>query len=412
MFLTKNARTVAFVLLASLVVVVARPARLSAQRNVRARGNASPAAGPRDYKSRNFLVHTDMPPEEAQDLLEKLETMLSLISRYWGRPNKQTIECFVVQDLKNWPAGTLDPQGVQSIQRGGGITLSQSITQGARFLAKSRVFAGSERGTAQHEAVHAYCYQNFGRTGPVWYSEGMAEMGQYWVKDDRGVNCREEVCEYLRRAQRKSVQEIVNEPQTTGDSWQNYARRWALCHLLATNSNYADRFRPLGLALLTNKPASFEAVYGTMLPEIEFEYSLFLDQVCRGYRADLCSWDWKTSFKQPKGRSALVSRIAAAGGWQASRAEVKSGQTYLVESTGKWSLGKDEDAVTAAGDESGRGQLLGIIYSDYKLSEPFEVGKAGQFTASMDGQLMLRCNDDWSSVGDNTGKLTVRIKAP
>ena len=367
---------------------------------------------PRDFRSRNFLVHTDISAEKAQELLTKLETMLVLISKYWGRPNKQIIECYVVKDLSNWPDGALHPRGVQSISTGGGVTISQVATQGGRVQAKSIVFAGSERGTAQHEAVHAYCAQSFGRTGPVWYSEGMAEMGQYWKQDDPGVNCREEIVRYLQNATRKKAREVVDEPSTTGDSWQNYAWRWALCHMLANNKNYQNRFRPLGLALLGGQDASFNQMYGTVVSEIEFEYDFFIAHMAPGYRVDLCSWDWKAKYRQPRGKSSLVSKIESRGGWQPSRAELKEGTEYAYEASGNWKLSKDGESIDADGNDSGEGRLLGIIYSDYKLSEPFELGAKGTFKAPADGMLLLRCNDNWAALADNVGKVTVKIKNP
>ncbi|MFG0240782.1 MAG: hypothetical protein ACF8CY_07010, partial [Gimesia chilikensis] len=39
---------------------------------------------PRDYRSKNFLIHTDLSPDEAQDLLARLEKMLVIISAYWA----------------------------------------------------------------------------------------------------------------------------------------------------------------------------------------------------------------------------------------------------------------------------------------------------------------------------------------
>src|SRR5438876_1685322 len=60
-------------------------------------------SGPRDVRSKNFLVHTDLADDDAADLINRLETMLKLISTYWGRPNPQPIECYVVKDLEMWP---------------------------------------------------------------------------------------------------------------------------------------------------------------------------------------------------------------------------------------------------------------------------------------------------------------------
>ena len=66
-------------------------------------------------------------------------------------------------------------------------------------------------------------------------------------------------------------------------TWQDYAWRWALCHLLANNPNYADRFRPLAIALMEEKPgASFEATYGPVARELSFECDQFLETMGHG----------------------------------------------------------------------------------------------------------------------------------
>ena len=53
--------------------------------------------------------------------------MLTLISKYWGRPNKNPIECFVVKDLSQWPPNAMEPDGLAKIEEGAGITLSQTL---------------------------------------------------------------------------------------------------------------------------------------------------------------------------------------------------------------------------------------------------------------------------------------------
>jgi len=381
------------------------------------RGKEQPVApGIHDYSSKNFVLHTDMGPDEAKELLTRLETMLVLVSRYFGKPNSQVIEMNVVKDKAAWPAGSIDPNAVASIESGGGITLSVTQSQrngtGQRQIvaAKSVVWAVADRGTPQHEAVHAYCHQTFGRTGPTWYSEGMAELGQYWKEKEDGVNIHDGVLRYLKSQEPKELAEIVAPGQQTGDSWQNYSWRWALCHLLAANTNYRDRFKPLGLALLSDQQSSFEAVYGSMAREIDFEYNFFLKHLDQGYRADLCSWDWKPKFQRLKGTGSMQVKVDAMRGWQASRVLVKAGDKLSLSSTGEWALSKSGKKVSADGDEEGKGKLTGILFEDYRLSEPFELGATCEWEATGDGQLYLRCRDDWNSIADNNGIVTVKIK--
>jgi hypothetical protein len=374
-------------------------------------------AGPTDYRSEHFFVHTDLAPDDAKDLLGRLETMLSLISGYWARPCAGVIECYVVKDLANWPGSAIPEEGLAHIQAGAGVTITSTLTSGAGFLARAVVYAVADRGTPQHEAVHAYCGQTFGTSGPVWYSEGMAEMGQYWRKDDKSVHVHDVVIDYLRASPPKSLNEIVNGKEFTGDSWQNYAWRWALCHLLANNTNYAAKFRPLGLALLKKEPTSFEAVYGDMAEEIVFEYCFFLKHLEQGFRTDLCSWDWKRKFRFPKGSTAVTAKIRADRGWQPSGVLVTSGTDYEYTATGTWQTQKEGSALSADGDEAdGIGRLMGAVMTDtdgknFQLGEPLELGSKGSFTAPTDGKLYLRCGDHWGQLSDNKGTLTVKLKA-
>ena len=354
--------------------------------------------------------------DEANELLARLENMLVLVSRYFGKPNSQIIEINVIKKLSNWPAGSIPERALESIEAGGGLTISSTSSlnspNGEKQVigAKSVAWAIADRGTPQHEAVHAYCHQSFGRVGPVWYSEGMAEMGQYWREKEDAVHIHEGVLRYLKSQEPKDLVEIVKPEQKTGDSWQNYSWRWALCHLLAANPNYASRFKPLGLALLSEQKTSFEEVYGPMAKEINFEYHFFLKHLDQGFRADLCSWDWKTKFTRLKGTGSAQAKVDAMRGWQPSRVIVKAGDKLAYSSTGEWQTSKSGKKVTADGDEDGKGKLMGILFEDYQLSDPFELGASGEWEAPSDGQLYLRCRDDWNSVADNSGSVTVKFK--
>jgi len=376
---------------------------------------------PADYRREHFLLHTDLAPREANELLDRLETMLTLIANYWNHPPVGIIEMYVVEDLSRWPDGSLDPAGLAKIKERAGVTVTETMTQGKRLLAaKSLVYAVSEHGTPQHEAVHAYCGQAFGHTGPLWYAEGMAEMGQYWRQGDTSVQCPTYVVDYLRASPAKPLTEILAEDggkqgrggpgPATGDSWQNYAWRWALCHLLANNTNYADRFRPLGLSLLSGQKVSFADTYGAVRDEIEFEYQFFLRHIEQGYRVDLCSWDWKRKFREPAGASGVPSRISANRGWQPSGALLVEGKKYSYSASGNWQSGKDGGELSADGGSDGTGRLEGVIFKDFALGEPFALGASGTFTSPSDGRLFLRMHDLWNSVADNKGSVNVKIK--
>lgn len=390
------------------------PAAASAQTR-RPAGKGGVTSGPvRTASSANFRLVTDLSDKEAQELLQRLESMLKLVSAYYGKRNVRAIDMYVARDISQWPADVLaqmDPQGIAKIEEGAGVTLgTTAFVAGRPVDAVAVVYAVADHGTPQHEAVHAYCTLAFGRCGPVWYAEGMAEVGQYWRENDKSVKAPPEVIDYLRSRPPKPLLEIVNNPlETTGDSWQNYAWRWALCHLLGFNENYSDRFKPLGLAMLGGQNVDFASVYGDQAAEIAFEYEFFIRNLAPGYRVDLCSWDWKSK-PQPAKRSGSTIRINAGRGWQAAKVRVEGDAAYSYDCTGEWTIGPDGAPLSANGDESGAGRLVGCILHDYQLSEEFELGHSGRFVAPSSGALFLRCRDDWGSLADNKGAVTFRIR--
>lgn len=380
---------------------------------------AEPAAAmPATFGSANFVVHTDLSPEEAKELLGRLETMLGLVSDYWRAPLKGQIECYVVKDLSKWPAGSIPSEdGRRQIEAGAGVTITEGQRLGNRVNFKSTVYATADRGTPQHEAVHAYCGQTFGTTGPVWYSEGMAELGQYWRADEKAVNCHPGVVDYIHSSPPKTLNEIVNGNEMTGDSWQNYAWRWALCHLLENHSTYQKPFHFLGSSLLTGGNATFEGVLGQHQQEISFEYLFFLRHFEIGYRVDLCEWDWKTKSRALSGAAKRTKKVDAGRGWQATQVDVVAGKKYEFAATGQWQTAEDAEPVGADGGRESAGRLVGVVLGDPAvagalplLSEPFDLGAFGTFTAPADGQLFLRCRDAWGQIADNSGKLSVVIK--
>lgn len=233
------------------------------------------------------------------------------------------------------------------------------------------------------------------------------------------MHCHPSVIEYIRASRPKPLGEILAEDgiarpgkpsAATGDSWQNYAWRWALCHLLENNPNYAPRFRALGLGFLNNQPVSFADTYGSMLSEIAFEYRFFLAHLDEGYRVDLCHWDWKRKFRTTSPSAAMPSHVVANHGWQPSGVIVSPEHKYDYSASGVWQTAKDAKETTADGQADGSGRLEGVIFKDFVLGEPFALSAFGSFTPPSEGRLYLRCRDQWNEMADNRGAMTVKIK--
>jgi hypothetical protein len=364
-----------------------------------------------DYRSEHFVLHSDLPGEEADRLLTRLESMLNFLVDYWGEPLAEPIECFVVKRLANWPDGKLAAEGRAKIEAGVGITLTETVTRdGTPVRSKAVVYSVGKFGTVLHEVVHAYCGQTFHMAGPLWYAEGMAEVGQYWRPGDTAVRCPQVIVKFLRNSNRVAAGKIVTDAAATGDSWQAYAHRWALCHFLTHNSNYAERFSTLGHGYLRGSKDSFVDLFGSAIDQLEFEYRFFIDRLEVGLRADLIAWDWSKRFASLSETESISARVLAMRGWQPTGVRVETGQEYRYSANGKWSVDSKSQMLSAAGNASGRGRLIGVILQDRQLGKPFALGEKGTFQASTSGDLYLRCQDDWHSLGDNKGELVVTLR--
>jgi len=368
---------------------------------------------PHEVRSQHFLLHTDISERDTRILLDKLERMLGLISKYFGRPPSGVIECYVVHDIRQWNDYPIPANAKQKIANSEGVTISSSLTKERVRITKSTVYSCSDHGVVQHEAVHAYCAQNFGSTGPTWYSEGMAELGNYWKAGTNEVDVDQRVINYIRRAKHpKQLGEIVAAGQITGDSWEAYSWRWALCHLLANNPNYSAKFRQLGPALMSERQGvSFKSAYGKVAKQLRFEYDQFVTHVDNGYRADLCGWNWNRKGLRPvkkEGRS--TAKVVAKRGWQPAF-RVEQGQTYEITSTGTWSI-DGEEQISADGQKGGAGRLEAAVLSRaFVLTEAIAVGSEGQFESPVDGDLYFRCGEDWTRLSNNRGAVTVQIRS-
>jgi len=364
---------------------------------------------PRLIRSAHFRFLTDVSDREAQIILDKLETMVRLLTMYFGRAPTGFIDGYIVHDLSKWPEGLLkEPAGIAKIRARAGICFNSSLGNQRR----AELYSCDDHGVIQHECTHGFCHLAFGSTGPTWLAEGVAELGQYWKLDQLAVDANPGVIAYLQRATpKKSLLQIAIPGRTEAGDWQDYAWRWALCHLLANNPNYASRFKPLAIALMEKREGvSFASVYGPVAKQISFEYDLFLQNLANGYRADLCAWQWGEKFKPLRTQRISKIKVKAAYGWQSSGLQLEKGVSYDLKTEGQWKISPGKTTYGGDGDREGRGRLRGIIFNDYRLSQPVSFGSASTFVAPADGQLFLRCHDDWASLGDNDGEITVYLR--
>lgn len=356
-------------------------------------------------RSPHFRLHTDLAPADGRLYLKRAETTLRRVQQYWQRPLRGKIECYLVHDLARWPADRLPhPQAAVLLRRVGGGIDQQPVTAGRQTTMRAIVYAMAQPGILEHEVVHAYCLQTFGRGGPDWYKEGMAQQICISSRGRDGVQGPAEVMAYLRKSEIREIEAVVSGddftapitasfsriaqetlamPRGHGDrsspSWQakdetalrkakeSYYWSWALCHLLNNNPTYRRRFRLLGAGMLHGYDVDFDKAFGPVADRLAFEYRFFVARCRPGYRVDLCRWDWRKRFARLDGATPCSVRIRAAFGYQATGIHVTRGTFYRHTTSGTWKTETAGPPTTCAGREDGRGCLVGVVMYEEQL---------------------------------------------
>jgi hypothetical protein len=147
-----------------------------------------------------------------------------------------------------------------------------------------------------------------------------------------------------------------------------------------------------------------------MVRQLRFEYLFFLQHIDRGYRVDLCAWDWNKKFAPLRPGHMLTTTIRAGHGWQPTGLTVSPGMRYEYVASGDWPIATPLKAVDVDGDDHGRGQLGGVLMKDYQLGPEFDVGGQGSLQLTSGGDLYLRCRKAWNELADDSGRVAVRLK--
>jgi hypothetical protein len=378
------------------------------ERTFRGLSDEAPAQ-PRLVRSQHFAFMTDVSDREWGVISFKLERMVTALEKFLGRRMTGVVEGFVARDLARFPSGMIDDAyGIEKIRRGEGVCVNSRLgTQ-----RHARLYSCADHGVIQHECVHGLCHLTFGSTGPTWLAEGLAELGNYWRDGDATIELPAPVVGYLQNATpKRTLLEIAVPGRTEAGTWEDYAWRWALCHLLANNPNYAKRFVPLAIALMEERDGvSFESVYGPVAREISFEYDQFLATLGNGYRSDLTAWPWQAKFQRLADAAAATVKIKAQAGWQPARVLVEAGDRYDIAATGTWRIAAAGQPLDADGETDGRGRLVAAVFADHSLSPAIPLGRQAEIAVPTAGQLFLRCDDTWTELADNDGELTVTIR--
>jgi hypothetical protein len=275
-----SARHLRYVLLALTSLNLLSSARICADE-----APARQVPKPTTFRQGSFILHTDLPPNLAEERLAGLSQLKQRLDQYWNSQLSGDIHCYVVVNLDAWPADSIPQEAIAKLKIRSAITLTDRLKEDDRVISiKSTVYTTDRVENLHHEVVHAYCWQTFQRCGPPWYAEGMAEVFGWSHHGANSVHYFDWAIKYLQEnTQPPSVAEITNDAPTKQPQWQTYAQRWALCYLLSQNPRYADRFRKFGQQLLHSEDVDFAKSFADIQEPLAHDYRQFLRHLHPGF---------------------------------------------------------------------------------------------------------------------------------
>ena len=250
----------------------------------------SPAPKPANprvtVESDRFILNADLPAERANEILAELDREAERLAKYWDKRLEGKIVCNVVVDFSAWPKEMIPEEARKKLEQKSAVTLTERVSLDDKVVSiKSTVYSTDNVRNLYHEVVHAYCWQTFGRCGPDWYSEGMAEVFAWEQNRSVGVSYFASAIKYLRDGKSPpSPSEVMSDKGSGRQLWQTYANRWALCYVLKNGARYAERFQSFGRKVLRGEDVDFGKMFADVEGPLAQDYRQFLQEVGPGYK--------------------------------------------------------------------------------------------------------------------------------
>ena len=401
-------------------------------------------AGIRTLQSKHLTLFTDLPSSPKVD---ELPQVFDLAIPQWseffaaapGQLNDWHVTACIMRDGSRFEDYRLQPKNLPPFLHG--------MQRGNRIWVREQQSDYYRRHLMLHEGTHAVMNQIFGRVGPVWYREGVADLlathqyrdGQLLLhifpKDrdqlensGRIRTIHEDVALHGVR----QIDEIVALPSRAFLNIEAYAWSWALQSFLHQQTKYA----PLRTSLIREMRISdrgvteaFQRSYQRHRTELDYEWNLFVQHLDYGYDASHETIAYATNVADLGRDRVYTLQVDSAKGWQAAGIRVAPDTPIDVIAKGRFQIAEE----TSDGQPSvawmcepqgvtieyyqGRplGELLAAIVPEAasakdSLFEPISIGRRGKMSSKTGGQLFFRVNERADRVTDNAGQITVKLR--
>lgn len=439
-------------IMAALWLVVSPPGILQAQ-NVNAQlqdidDQALKAAGIRTLRGKYVTLFTDLPAApDVDNLAQMFDAAIPQWARFFGT-QKSTfdgwqVQACVIRDKQRFQDYGLLPVDLPPFLNG--------------FQMFNRIWIYEQPGPyyrrhlVLHEGTHAATNRVFGRVGPAWYREGIAELlGTHQLVDGKlvmGVFPADKklvehwgririIKDELAEGKSMSIPEIVNLQARDFLNVEAYAWSWALQTFGHRHPKFAPLFNQLRTEMyLSTHGVSARFMRGYEANRLEFEiaWQVFLSQLDYGYDSST-----ETISNAPRnsafGDAIETRQLQVDRGWQSTGLRVPPdtnieiaarSQFQLAEEPAKRSgnkvlpsrpwISEPQGVTIEYYQQRPLGMLLAAVVNPdtldaSSLARPTPIGRRGVINSGTGGVLYLRINERTDRMGDNKGKITVNMR--
>ena len=393
------------------------------------------ANGIRKIEGKHLALYTDL--REQADIVEFAEVFdaaVPLWCEYFGLDVADTegwqVNAFVIGDKKKFIAAKLFSEDLPEFPTGFNLHHNMWIYhQPGNYYTRHLLL---------HEGTHSIMHWFLRGVGPPWYSEGMAELlaVHRWHEGELEMNYdlkSKEEAEYWGRVKiiredvaagnSRSLEDVFVTPFkafSSAHSVRNYAWAWAACKFFGEHPLSRAQFAELE-SRAHDETNEFNRVFFRAVkndwPQLKRDWKLFLADMDYGIRVS------QLAITDVAGEGGNLFSIDATRGWQKTSIEVKKGETYQINASGRFQVANDDGTpwpcepggVTI---EYFRGHPLGMLMAGVAggeaeetdgLTAPTPIGLKGTFTATQDGKLCFRINESAAKLTDNSGSVQVRV---
>jgi hypothetical protein len=397
--------------------------------------------GIRHFESTRLKLYTDIDPEVAATLPPLIDQAYLALVDYFGPlpPNRARTEFhmtgYLIKDEALFREAGLIPGDLPPFEHG--------RHRRNEFWMREQKYAYYRRHLLIHEVTHCFMTVMPDTDAPVWYMEGMAEcFGTHRTDADgrttfhvmptspeefagsgRITAVRTEFAE----GRARSIPDILDLQPIEFLKTEQYAWAWALCTFLDTHPRYQKRFRHLRGYLQRNAfPTEFFRAFQPDARDLATEWTLYIQNLQYGYDTTRAAITFQPGMQLDDAETMRRADIQSDRGWQSSGVQVREGERYDIAATGQFELAKlPKPWISEAQGISFRyfngrplGELHGAIRTETgetggaadSMLRSFPIGRAGTIQARFTGTLYLRLNDEWNSLADNQGAVSVEVR--